>query len=153
LEQPGAAAFTLVEVMVAIFIAAIFLPTFYACVGAGFTIAKETREDLRATQILLQRMEAIRLSPYSVLQNAASYPANVTEYFCPSGQATGSGGGAAYTVNYNWAPGPTTLPPSYRTNMLLVTATVSWNSGNVQRSRTNQTYVARYGIQRYVSGY
>ena len=145
--------FTLVEVIVAVFIAAIFLPSFYACVGTGFAIAKETREDLRATQILVQRMEAIRLSPYSVLKNPSSYPTNVTEYFSPSGQAAGSGGGAAYKVSYNWTPAPTTLPPSYRTNMLLITATATWTSGNIQRSRTNQTYVARYGIQRYVSGY
>jgi hypothetical protein len=146
-----AAAFTLVEAVVATLIAAIAIPAFYGCVGAGFAMVGTTREDLRATQIILQRMEAIRLSGYDVLTNSTSYPTNVTDYYTPSGQTNGTAG-TAYTVNYNWAPGPVTLPPSYRSNMVLVTVSASWKSGNVLQTRSNQTYVARYGIQRYVSG-
>jgi hypothetical protein len=36
--------------------------------------------------------------------------------------------------------------------MVLVTVNASWKSGNVVQTRSSQTYVARYGIQRYVSG-
>ena len=107
-----------------------------------------TREDLRATQILLQRAEAIRLSPYKLLQDPTTYPTNVTDYYSPSSQHNGT----VYSVAYNCAPGPATLPPSYRSNMVLITVTASWNSGKVQHSRSSQTYVARYGIQHYVSG-
>jgi hypothetical protein len=95
-------------------------------------------------------METVRLASYKTLQDPGFYPTNSTEYYCPSGQTSGKG--TAYTIQYNWAPGPSSLPPSYRTNMLLVTVTASWNSGNVQRTRSMQSYVARYGIQRYVSG-
>jgi hypothetical protein len=35
---------------------------------------------------------------------------------------------------------------------VLVTVTASWNSGKIQHSRSMQSYVARYGVQRYVSG-
>jgi hypothetical protein len=35
--------------------------------------------------------------------------------------------------------------------MLLVTVTASWKTGNLQHTRSMQSYVARYGIQRYVS--
>jgi len=144
-------AFTLVEAVVATLVAAIAVPAFYGCVWAGIAMVKSTREDLRATQIMLQRMEAIRLSAYNALQNPTSYPTNVTDYYTPSGTNNGTGG-TAYTVSYNWAPGPATLPPSYRSNMVLVTVNASWKSGNVQQTRSSQTYVARYGIQRYVSG-
>ena len=142
-----ASAFTLIETVVATFLAAIMLPAIYASTAAGFGMVQVTRENLRATQIILQRAEAIRLSPYKLLQDPTSYPTNSTDYFCSSGKTNG----AAYSITYNWQPGPTSLPPSYRTNMLLVTVTASWASGNAQRTRSMQTYVARYGIQSYVS--
>ena len=141
-------AFTLIETVVASFLAAVMLPAIYASTAAGFAMVQVTRENLRATQIIVQRMEAIRLSPYKFIQDPSSFPTNSTEYFCANGKTNG----AAYAVTYNWQPGPTSLPPSYRTNMLLVTVTASWASGNAQRTRSMQSYVARYGIQRFVSG-
>lgn len=143
--------FTLIETIVATCIAAIVLPTIYASLATGFAMIKAAREDLRATQVILQRMEAIRLSSYKALQDPAAYPASVTEYYSESGKTNGNGG-VPYTVTYTWAPGPASLPPSYRTNVLVVTVAASWKSGNVQRSRSMQTYVARYGIRRYVCG-
>jgi Tfp pilus assembly protein PilV len=140
-------AFTLIETVVATFLAAIMLPAIYASTATGFAIVQVTRENLRATQILVKQVEAIRLSPYKLLQDPASYPTNFTDYYCTNGKTNG----AAYAVTYNWQPGPASLPPSYRTNVLLVTVTAAWSSGNVQRTRSMQTYVARYGIQRYVS--
>jgi len=144
-------AFTLIETIVATFVAAIVLPSIYAGLAAGFAMIQVTREDLRATQVILQRMEAIRLSSFQTIQNPAAYPTNQTAYYSESGKTNGHGG-AAYTVTYNWAPGPASLPPSYRTNVVLVTVGATWKSGNVQRSRSMQTYVARYGIRRYVCG-
>ena len=140
-------AFTLIETIVATFLATIMLPAIYASTAAGFSMVQVTREDLRATQILLRQVEAIRLSPYKLLQDPKSYPTNFTDYYCTNGKTNG----AAYAVSYNWQPGPASLPPSYRTNVLLVTVSAAWSSGNVQRTRSMQTYVARYGIQRYVA--
>ena len=145
-----ASAFTLVETVVATFLAAIMLSALYGAIEAGFSMVQVSRENLRATQIILQRMEAIRLSSYNSLTNAASYPTNFTDYYCPSGKTNGTAG-VAYNVSYNWAPAPATLPPSYRSNMLMVTVSASWTSGKIQRTRSMQTYVAQYGIQSLVS--
>ncbi len=144
-------AFTLVETIVAVLITAVVLPTLYAGLAAGFWMVKAAREDLRATQVILQRMEAIRLSPFKTLRDPTTYPPSATEYYCESGKTSGKGG-VPYTITYTCAPGPASLPPSYRTNVVLVTVQASWKSGNVQRSRSMSTYVARYGIQRYVGG-
>ena len=146
LRSGQAAAFTLVETVVATFITAVMVPAIYASLVAGFAMLQVTRENLRATQIIVQRMEAIRLSPYTLIQNPSSYPTNSTDYY-----ASGKTNGVAYTVSYNWQPGPASLPPSYRTNVVLVTVNASWTSGNVQHTRSMQTYVAKNGIQRYVS--
>src|SRR5262249_22463277 len=101
----------------------------------------------RATQIILQRMEAIRLSSYKLIQDPTSYPTNSTDYFC-----TGNTNGAAYNITYNWQPGPVSFPPSYRTNAVLVSVKASCASGKCQRNPSMQSYVGRYDIQRYVSG-
>ena len=142
--------FTLVETVVAILLGAIMISALYGGIVAGFSMVQVSRENLRATQILLQRVEAVRLSSYTTLQDAASYPTNSTEYFCPSGKPGGTAG-VAYTVTYNWASAPSSLPPSYRNDVMLVTVGVSWKSGKVQRARSMQTYVARHGIQSYVA--
>jgi type II secretory pathway pseudopilin PulG len=140
--------FTLVETVLAVLAAAIMLPTLYAGFASGFSFVQLTRENLRATQVMVQRMEAVRLVPWQNLQDPAYFPTNSTEYYNPSGQARGT----SYTITYNWAQAPASLPPSYRSNMCLVTVTAAWKSGNVPHSRAMQSYVARYGIQRYVAG-
>ena len=147
-----ASGFTLVECMVAVLVVTIVLVSLYACFTSGFSMQKVTRENLRATQIILQRMEAIRLSSYDLVANPAYYPTTTTNYYDEKNQASGNGG-AAYTVTFSAIPGPADLPPTYKFNVMLVTVTASWTSDNVSRSRSMKTYVARSGIQNYVAGY
>ena len=127
------------------------LPTVFAGLASGFSILQITRENLRATQVIIQRMEAIRLSGFNQLKDPTKYPPSVTEYYSESGKTNGNGG-VAYTVTYSAAAAPTTLPPTYRTNVLEVRVGVSWASGNVLRSREMRTFVARSGVQSYISG-
>src|SRR2546425_389426 len=108
--------FTLVETMVATMVAATMLSAHYLAFASGFAIVTVTREDLRASQIMLQRMETIRLCGYSDLTNAAKYPPSVTQYYDEKGQTNGNGG-AAYTVTHQTASALAYLPPSYRSNM------------------------------------
>jgi hypothetical protein len=35
----------------------------------------------------------------------------------------------------------------------MITVTAAWNSGKVQHSTSMQSYVAKYGVQRYVTAY
>ena len=150
-RRSSLSAFTLIETIVATMLAGIMLPTLFAGLAYCFSLVQASRENLRATQILVQRMEAVRLSPYNALSNPTAYPTNVSEYYSPSGQ-TNWNRGTVYTVTYKCEPGPSTLPPSYRSNIVLVTVTAAWNSGKTQQTRSMQSYVARYGMQRYVSG-
>ena len=53
--------FTLAEVMVAVMVMSIVVVSLYTGVSSGFALVKLAREDLRATQIMLQRTEAVRL--------------------------------------------------------------------------------------------
>jgi type II secretory pathway pseudopilin PulG len=144
--------FTLVETMVATMVAAIMLSTHYLAFASGFALLTVTREDLRASQIMLQRMEAIRVSGYSQLTNSTKFPPTVTEYYSEKDKASGNGG-VPYTVSYQAAAATVNnLQLYYNTNMMEVTVGVSWKSGTSTRSRSMKSYVARYGIQSYVSG-
>jgi type II secretory pathway pseudopilin PulG len=147
-----ALAFTLVETLVATSLAAVILPALYASIAAGFAMLQVTRENLRANQIIVQRMEAIRLAPYKTLLDPTSYPTNYTDYFYPGGTTNGTAG-TAYSVTYNLALPSSLMPPGYRTNVTLVTVAASWTSGKAVHTRSMQTYVARYGVQRYVSSF
>jgi len=139
-----------VETVVATFTTGIMTLALYVSFAGGFAMVKVTREDLRATQVALERMEAIRLSPYSQLTDATKFPTNVTVYFDENGKSTGKGG-VAYTVTFKAEKLPSPKPQSqFYTNMVQVTVGVSWKSGNVQRNRSMQTYVAKSGIQGYV---
>lgn len=151
-DRTSACGFTLVETLVAVAVSGFMLTALYACFASGFSIVKVTREDLRATQILLQRMETIRVSDYTKLTNSAVFPTNTTVYFDEENAASGKGG-IPYTVTFNARRLPSPKPQSqFYTNMLEVTVAASWKSGKVQRTRSMQTYVARQGLQQYVSG-
>jgi type II secretory pathway pseudopilin PulG len=145
-----AAAFTLVETMVSVTLSAIMLSSLYACLASGLAIERVSNEDLRATQILVQRLERVRLCAFDQVTDPNYNPRTSSESFNPGGAANGTGG-AVYDITFTPSvPAPGTLPESYRTNMLLVTVGATWKSGEVQRSRSMQTWVARSGIETYV---
>ena len=142
------AAFTLAEVMVAVLVMSISVVSLYTGVSSGFALVKSAREDLRATQIMLQKMEAVRLYTWSQVTNSSYFSTNSsTTYYDPAGQVSGSGG-VVYTVNT--AITTETPEATYSPGMRRITVQVSWVSGKVKRRREVSTYVARYGMQNYV---
>jgi Tfp pilus assembly protein PilV len=154
--QTGAAhhqdfAFALAEVLVAVLVLAIIALAFYGALSSGFSVTQTTREDLRATQILMQKAEAIRLCTWDQLTNFT-----FQEQYDPT--ATSSvAGGVVYngTVSNGSA---TNIPNSaaYAGNVRLITLTVGWTNYNgrsqVPHTRQIQTQVARYGLQNYIWG-
>ena len=142
--------------MVGVGVLGIATISLFAAFSSGFAIIQLTRENLRATQILMQRMETIRVYNWTQIHDANYFPLTFTEKYDPLGGA----GGIIYTgrvVNAAGivaAPAPpdalSGLSDAYRTNMALVRIQVSWTSGGKLRTREMQTHVARYGIQNYI---
>ncbi len=148
------AAYTLAEAIVAVLIFTTVTVSFYGGLSYGFSVIQQAREDLRATQILMQKVENLRLCRWSEL---ASCPINFVERYDPIGALTNSGGAYYFgTVTTN-AP-PADIPPTaaYRKDLCLATVTLYWTNffggKPVVHSRTNRTLVARYGLQNYVWG-
>lgn len=145
--------YTLVEVIMAVMVIGLMTISLYAGLTYGFGIVQMSREDLRATQIMMQKMESIRLCTWSSLTNC---PITFKESYDPSAVSQG-GGGTIYTgtVVTNVASSiPNTA--NYKSNMCLVTVTVYWTNylgkQTLVRTRQAQSQVARYGLQNYIWG-
>ncbi len=141
-----AAGFTLVETIVAVVLCSIMVGALYACFGFGFSAVRTTREDLQATQILLSRLERVRLCTWPQVTNPLYNPPASTGYFDAKNKRT------PCTITFKAVTPPFgSLPEAYRSQVLLVTVDVSWTSDNLQHKRSMQTYVAHQGMNSYVS--
>jgi Tfp pilus assembly protein PilE len=137
------------ELLVAVAIVGFLFIALFLGISFCFSVTEFERENLRATQIVLQRMEGIRLFNWTQLTNTALNPTNFTaRYFPGSGSHPASG----LTYNGTVTVAPVTLNPTatYSGNMKKVTVTVQWQSGSVSRNRSVSTYVAKDGVQNYI---
>src|SRR5512133_17045 len=66
-EERRSRAYTVPEVLIASLTLAIVASAFYAALSSGFLVTQSAREDLRATQILTQKLEGLRLCTWSEL--------------------------------------------------------------------------------------
>jgi len=140
--------FTLAETLVAILTGAIMLAALYASFAFGYSAVKLTQEDLRATQILVQRMEMLRLTSFAAIQNGT-----FTDYYDPNAVSDAKAG-AVYTISITTnAPTSSDMPVQpvyYMNNMRKVTVTATWTNSNKLRTRSLLTYASKSGIQSYV---
>ena len=142
-------AYALAEVMVAVAVVGFMFVSLYAGVSSSFTIMQVARENLRATQILVERMETIRLYNWDQVTNSAFIPRTFTNFYYPQGLSNG-GGGIQYTGLISVTIKPPELTNSYASDMARVNVQIGWVSGRRTRLRDIETYVARHGLQNYV---
>jgi prepilin-type N-terminal cleavage/methylation domain len=146
----GQRAFTIAEVLVAVSVLGIACISLYAGFATGFMVVDSTRQELRATQILTQKAEALRLCSWSSL---SSFPITFTELYDP----TSTNSGIVYSGTVTASPA-TVIPNSsaYQANMCVATINLYWTNYNgtqkIVHNRTSQTLIARYGIQNYIWG-
>ena len=140
-------AYTLAEVMVGVAIMSVMFLTLYLGFTQGFGVVQSSRENLRATQILQQQAEIIRLYTWEQVDPASGWiPATTTWTFYPLG---GIGNrGITYTGTVSVANAPMT--ESYAADNKLVTFALTWKSGNIQRQRQISTLVSKYGLHNYI---
>lgn len=149
-------AWSLAEIMVSVVVLAIVFVSLFAAFGYGFTVIRATREDLRATQILTQKIEGIRLCTWTQLSQC---PTNFTDTYA----ALGTTNSSALTYYGTITQGRNTDLPNgtsgYRDQVQLITVTVTWTTPGVgidapavTHTRSMQTQSAMYGLQNYLYG-
>ena len=118
-------AFTLIETVVAFGILAIVIFSLYAALSFGFTTIRLSQENVRADQILMQKMETIRVYHWSQVFNAGYLPSTFQTSFSPNSANPG--------VTYDGTITITNFPvsaanESYADSLRQTTVTLNWTS-------------------------
>jgi len=146
-------AFALAEVLVSVALMAIVFVSLYAGMSSGFAVTKIARENLRATQIMLERLEGIRLYNWNQLCYSNMIPATFTTYYYPS-ITNGQSSGISYQGTISVAAPNLNPSATYADRMRAITVTIYWTNDNgasqVVHRRSMTTYSARDGVQNYV---
>jgi type II secretory pathway pseudopilin PulG len=142
-------AFSIVEALVGVTLMGILFVSLYTGLSSGFGIVQSGRENQRATQILLEKMETIRLYSWEQINTDGFIPTNFTEPFAVQTNETEEATDTFYyygTLTVENAP----ISESYSNEMRLITVSLNWTNGAVPRHREMQTFVARHGLQNYI---
>src|SRR5713101_1081150 len=98
---------------------------------------------------MVQEIEDVRLYKWSQVTNSTYLKQNFTNWYVPPS------GKPLYVGLITVTNAPTSIPADYRNSMKQVTVTLYWtnyahgSTNPIVRSKTMQTYVARYGMQNY----
>ena len=146
------AAFSLVEVTISLGVVGTIAGAMLTGIMGGFFTMKMARENLRATQIMLEKVETIRLYTWDEINQTIPtnfIPRSFTNYYDPNGANPTA---IAYRGTLSIDPVDATqfASSSYSTNMRQVTVTLNWTTGTIPRTRSFTTLVAKNGLQTYI---
>ena len=144
-KQRALSAFSMVEATIGLAILATVGGALMTGITSGYFTMTMTRENLRATQIILEKVETVRLCNWDqITTNFIKSP--LTNYYDPNSLTANRG--IKYIVSTIITNVPFTA--GYSTNMRQVIVRVDWTTGQMPRSRTYSTFVARDGLQPYI---
>jgi hypothetical protein len=135
--------------MMSVAVMGVMLVGLYGGLGYGFKQIQLAREDERATQIMAERMEVVRLLSWDQLVNLPGYvPTNFTASYSVNTPTNAPAASQMYTGTVAVLNVP--ISESYAGNMRQIQITLTWQSEGLTHTRTMSTFVSRYGLQNYV---
>jgi len=137
------AAFTLIEGMIGVAVMGVVFVSLYTGMASGFQSIRTAQENLRATQVMTEKFEAIRLYNWEQINTPGFIPDTFTARYAPNA----SNPGITYSGTIRISP---MGPEPYTTDMRMVTVVLTWQSGPRTNTRVLTSYVGRYGLQNYV---
>ena len=142
-------AYAMIEVLMGVAIMGVMFVSLYGGMSSGFALTQLARENLRGTQIMLERMEGIRLYNWNQLVFSNMVPTTFTNYYYPLATNGESKGivyyGTMTITNQGLNPSAT-----YSDLIRTIVVTINWTNSMIPRSRSMSTIVAKNGIQNYV---
>jgi len=107
------------------------------------------RENIRATQIMVEKMEVIRTFNWDQINSNGCVPTNFISSYMYNGTnyPERAGTGPIYTGAVSILKIPVSVSQNYTGDLRMVTINLSWSSAGMARSRQLSTYVSRYGVQ------
>jgi type II secretory pathway pseudopilin PulG len=147
-------AFTLVEAVVSMLIVGIMVVALYAGLAWCVSSVRIARENLRASQIMVEKMEVIRLLTWEQITEENVLPTTFTAAYVSGGAAgktaTNNYGGLLYYGKITIVPPvETQLLGTYTTDLRVINVKVYWTNQGLPHFRQLNSYVSRYGMQNY----
>ena len=139
-------AFSLVEVVIAMSVVGVSGIALLSGISSGMLTMQMARENVRATQILVEKTETLRLYSWDQINTTNFIQTSFVERYDPN--STNGGQGLSYTGTIAIASVPMTT--AYSDEMKQVTVSLSWRTGGINRNRSFRTFVARNGLQNYI---
>jgi prepilin-type N-terminal cleavage/methylation domain-containing protein len=139
--------FTITEMVVAMSIAAIIFVSLFSGIAQGFHMLQQARHRLRATQILLEKIEVVRLYNWNQINTEGFVPEKFIEYYSPLPSESGDAGIAYHgTITVTDAD----VDPAYTNTMRRVVAEITWANGEATNRLKMETLISEYGVQNYI---
>ena len=144
-QRRACAGFSLTEALVGMGVVGILFVTLYSGLTSGLSNVRMARENVRATQIMAEKLDAIRLYSWDKMVKLDGTP---MEFKTDYNTASNSSAGFTYAGTVTVTPAP--VSNAYKDNMRQVTVSLSWASGTLQRQRSMTTLIAKDGMQNYI---
>ena len=138
--------FSLVEVVIAMSIVGVSVLAMFSGISSGTLTMQLARENLRATQIMVEKTETLRLYNWDQLTATNFVQTQFSERYDPN--ATNGAQGITYAGTVAIAAAP--MAAAYSNEMKLVTVTLNWMTRGIHRTRSFTTFVSRNGLQNYI---
>ena len=138
-------AYSLAETVVTMAILGLVCTGLYGGISLSFQNVQLSREDRRASQILVQTMELIRLYTWSQSSPATNYLP--TSFSAPFNNTLSNSWSYQVSVSVSNAPG---ISEVYSNDLRIITVQAAWTNSNKPRVRSMSTYIARPGLLWYV---
>jgi len=139
------AAFSLAEAIVGMAVIGTVVGAMLSGITTGTFTMRMARENLRATQIMLEKVETIRLYSWGQVTNTGFIPSTFFATYDPQGTPSV---GLTYTGRISIAKAP--VGSTYSNDMRMITVDLFWKTGGLQRQRQFSSYIARNGLQDYI---
>jgi Tfp pilus assembly protein PilV len=137
--------FSLVESMVGFLILGVTVAALCGGFSFGFNTIKLSQEEVRADQILVQKLESMRIY-YFTNVTSAYMGTNFPAYYSTSNAVHG----VTYNGTISISPFvPSASPEAYSNTLKQVTVSVSWFSEGMNHTRTMMTLVSTNGISTF----
>jgi hypothetical protein len=136
-----------VEVTIGMAVVGIVFVALYSGLTSGIASVSMARENARATQIMAEKLDSIRLYSWDKITELGFTSTAFTAPFIPSASSdTPSELKYSGRVTLGTAP----VDNAYKTNMRQLTVSLSWETGSVKRQRSMTTLIAKDGMQNYI---
>jgi type II secretory pathway pseudopilin PulG len=140
--------FTLVEALASFAIFGVCFGGLLAGLTWNISNIKFARETVRATQIMEEKLDTIRLYSWDQIMTPGFITNAFQAPFSPASALWSSNSGVTYTGTIAIATAP--LTESYATNIMQIKVDLYWPSSPAVRHAQMSTFVSKYGLQGYI---